>query len=211
MHPEKGPDVAENTTAAGVRSELLDVGDRKIHLQRGGDGPPLLFLHGAGAADTWSPCHVALAERFDVVAPDHPGFGRSELLDGVNDVEDLVYFYLGLLDRLELDRVVLVGESFGGWVAAEIAAHSPQRVERLVLIGAPGLRVPEAPPFDVFLATPQQLGGALFHDPAIAAAMFGGEPTIEAIVGAYTEASNFARYAFSPFLNNPSWRPAGIA
>ena len=198
--------MAENTIAqpAGVRSETLDAGEgRSIHLQRGGDGPPLLFLHGAGAAGQWSPAHVALAERFEVIATEHPGFGASSLLEELKDMDDLVYFYLDLLDRLELDKVVLVGESFGGWLAAEIAAHSPHRVERLVLIGAAGLRVPEAPPFDVFLATPQELGAALFHDPAIAAQLFGGEPTVEMIVGAYTEASAFARYAFSPFLNNP--------
>jgi pimeloyl-ACP methyl ester carboxylesterase len=189
--------------AEGVSSEQLPVGDGEVHLLRGGAGAPLLFLHGAGAASLWTPAHERLARQYEVIAPDHPGFGRSTLLDGVHDVEDLVYHYLDLLDRLELDRVVLVGESFGGWIAAEIAAHSPHRVEQLVLMGAPGLRIPGQMPFDVFLATPQQLVGALFHDPSIAAGMFPAEPTIEQIVHGYTEASAFARYAFSPFLNNP--------
>ncbi|HEY2717891.1 MAG TPA: alpha/beta hydrolase [Solirubrobacterales bacterium] len=196
----------EERTGAGqngaARTEV-SVGLGTAEILRAGEGPPLLFLHAAGAGGMWSPCHAKLAERFDVVAPSHPGFGGSPLIDGVDDVEDLVYHYLELLDLLGLERVTIVGESFGGWIAAELAAHSPHRVEKLVLMGAPGLRIPGETPFDVFLATPEQLVGHLFHDLSIPARIFPSEPGIEEIVAAYTEQSAFARYAFTPFLNDP--------
>jgi pimeloyl-ACP methyl ester carboxylesterase len=200
--------MADHTALEGAKetagtSEVLELGGGNIQLLRGGEGPPLLMLHAVGGAGMWLPHHSLLAEHFEVFAPDHPGFGGSDLLDQVDDVEDLVYYYLGLLDQLGLERVVVVGESFGGWIAAELAAHSPHRVEKLVLMGAPGLRIPGHTPFDVFLAPPEQLAGALFHNPAIAAALFPSEPTVEEIVHSYTEASAFARYAFTPFLNNP--------
>lgn len=187
----------------GPAKTEISVGLGTAEILRAGEGPPLLFLHAAGAGGMWGPAQAKLAEHFDVVAPSHPGFGGSPLIEGVEDVEDLVYHYLDLLDRLELDRVVVVGESFGGWIAAELAVHSPHRVEKLVVMGAPGLRIPGETPFDVFLATPEQLVAHLFHDLSIPAKMFPAEPSIEEIVAAYTEQSAFARYAFTPFLNDP--------
>jgi pimeloyl-ACP methyl ester carboxylesterase len=181
----------------------VDVGLGAAEILRDGEGPPLLFLHAAGAGGMWGPCQAKLAEHFEVIAPSHPGFGGSSLIEGVDDIDDLVYHYLELLDKLDLDRLVVVGESFGGWIAAELGVHSPQRIEKLVLMGAPGLRIPEETPFDVFLATPEQLVAHLFHDLSLPAKMFPSEPSIEEIVAAYTEQSAFARYAFTPFLNDP--------
>ena len=67
--------VTGTTTAAESR---LAMPGGEVNLLRGGDGPPLLFLHGGGGAGAWSPLHDALSRRFDVIAPDHPGFGRSD-------------------------------------------------------------------------------------------------------------------------------------
>lgn len=195
--------MTNETVTQGAESRMLAFGDGDVHLLRGGDGPPLLFLHAFGAGGMWSAAHARIAEHYEVFAPDHPGMGRSEPLAEVDDIHDLVYHYLALLDRLGLDRVVLVGESFGGWIAAELAVHSPERVDKLVLLGAPGLRLPGHTPLDVFLATPQELAAALFHDPSIAAQIFPAEPTVDDIVRSYAEASAFARYAFAPFLNDP--------
>ena len=118
-------DVTPTTTAAESR---LAMPGGEISLLRGGDGPPLLFLHGAGGAGLWNPFHGLLAEHASVFAPDAPGFGLSDMLPAVDGVDDLVYFYLELLDRLELERPTIVGHSFGGWCAAELAVHSPERV-----------------------------------------------------------------------------------
>ena len=70
----------------------------------------------------WSPYLERLSERFDVLAPDHPGFGLSPVLAEVDSMSMLVEHYLSLLDGLGLDNVSVVGASFGGWLAAEIAS-----------------------------------------------------------------------------------------
>ena len=122
------------STNAGVevRTERLQVGAGEVRLLRAGSGPPLLFLHAAGGGG-WTPFHDGLGASFDVLAPDHPGFDESDTTDEVEGVDDLVYHYLRLLDILEIEKATVVGVSFGGWVAAELAVHSPERVERLVL------------------------------------------------------------------------------
>jgi pimeloyl-ACP methyl ester carboxylesterase len=167
-------------------SERLELGSGSIHVQRGGEGPPLLFLHAAGGAGAWHPFLGLLARRFAVVAPDHPGFGG-----------------LDVLDRLGLERVHVVGGSLGGWLAAELAVHSPERVERLALLGAAGLRVPGNMATDIFLMTPDQVVTTLFHDPAAAAGMFPEEPDVDFILATYRDQAGLARYGWAPYLNNP--------
>lgn len=172
-----------------------------VHLLRGGSGEPLLFLHGGGGAGRWGPAHEALSRRFDVVAPDHPGFGFSDVMDELDSMDDLVYHYLDLLERLEVPRVKVVGISFGGWLAAELAVHSPERVATLVLAAPAGLRLPEHPITDLFLMTPQQRVRALFHDPARAPA---ADPAdTQAAFQAYKDMAALARFGWSPFMANP--------
>ncbi|HEX6454232.1 MAG TPA: alpha/beta fold hydrolase [Trebonia sp.] len=78
----------------------------------------MLFLHAAGGAGTWSEFHALLARRFEIIAPDHPGFGKSDEFPDAEGVDDLVYHYLDVLDALELGPAHVVGASFGGWIAA---------------------------------------------------------------------------------------------
>jgi pimeloyl-ACP methyl ester carboxylesterase len=184
----------------GVVSEMLAVGDGQIQLHRGGEGPPLLFLHPAGGGG-WFPLHEHLSRRFEVWAPDHPGFSASDVLEDVEDVDDLVYHYLDLLDRFELESPAVFGHSFGGWVAAELAVHSPERVSQLVLSSPIGLRIPDHMPADLFFMTPPELVEALCLDPAVAP--FPDEPSVDDVLQAYKDMSAFARYAWAPFLNNP--------
>jgi len=75
-----------------------------------------------------------------VIAPSHPGFGHSELPRGMSTVDDMSYFYLDLIEELGLRDLVVVGASFGGWIAAEIASKTCERLSRLVLIGAVGAK-----------------------------------------------------------------------
>ncbi len=188
---------------SSVASEMIDFEGGAIHLLRGGEGPPLLFLHGGGIAGVWLPLHQLLAEHFEVFAPDHPGFGKSDDLPLVDAVDDLVYHYLELLDRLGLERVSLMGASFGGWLAAELAVHSPHRFEGLVLVAPVGLRIPEHPVADLFYMNPVQKVEALFHDPAFAATVFPAEPDVDFILQAYRNDTALARYAWHPFMNDP--------
>ena len=185
------------TTAAESR---LAMPGGEISLLRGGDGPPLLFLHGGGGASAWSPLHEALSRRFDVIAPDHPRMGRSDDFEAFGAVDDLVLHYDDLLDELGIPSATVVGASFGAWLAAELAVLAPARVEQLVLMAPIGLRLPDHPVTDIFLMHPEQRVAAAFHDPSRAPEMNGD---IDAFVAAYRDMSAIAHYAWKPFMSNP--------
>src|SRR5205814_6804775 len=121
-----------------------------IALMRGGTGAPMLILHGASGAGAWRPFMAALSEKFDVIVPEHPGFGASDAPDWLDTVHDLAYFYLDVLDQLDLTRVHLVGVSLGGWIAAELAIRSTQRLSSLTLVDAAGIHVPGVEQIDTF-------------------------------------------------------------
>jgi pimeloyl-ACP methyl ester carboxylesterase len=170
---------------------------------RQGTGAPVLVLHAAGGAGMWNPYLERLSEHFDVIAPDHPGFGLSPALDGVDSIDTLVEHYLSLLDGLGLDRLHVVGASLGGWLAAEIASTAPERIDRLVLMAPPGILIPAAPPADLFTMKPDEIVRALFLDPAKAEAMLATPLPPEAAAQAERDAVSFAKYASEPFLHNP--------
>jgi pimeloyl-ACP methyl ester carboxylesterase len=109
-----------------------------------------------------------LARGFEVILPVHPGFGATELPRHFSTVDDLAYHYLDLLDALDLCDVVLVGVSFGAWIAAEIAIKSTARLSHLVLAGALGVKF--GPPTlreikDIFTVTAVQQQQFLYHAP----------------------------------------------
>jgi len=134
----------------------------KLRFQREGRGEPLLFLHGAQGMAGWEPALAALAESFDVIAPDHPGYGRSEAADGVDDVADLALLYLDILETLAVPRVHLVGHCIGGWIATEIAIRNTARLQSLTLVSSAGLRLPGVPRADMFICTQDELAHLLF-------------------------------------------------
>jgi pimeloyl-ACP methyl ester carboxylesterase len=202
---EENAVVTDATTTAPVEgaSERLEARAGSIQILRGGDGPPLLFLHAAGGAGTWLPFHGLLARRFEVIAPDHPGFGGSDDMPEVEAIDDLVYHYLDVLDRLDLERVNVVGGSLGGWIAAELAVHSPHRVQRLALLGAAGLRVPGNMAADVFLKTPDQVVAMLYKYPEPVLEAMPAEPDVDFILAFQRDMAALARYAWVPYLNDP--------
>ncbi len=136
-----------------------------IRLMRRGAGRALVVLHGAGGA-SWLPFMRTLTARFEVIAPEHPGFGESDTPDWLDTVHDLAYFDLDLLAELDLDRVHLVGLSLGGWVAAELAVRDTSRLASLTLAGAAGLHVNGVKQIDPFLRTDEQRIRDFFHDQA---------------------------------------------
>src|SRR5258708_6651885 len=120
--------------------ERIAIGETTIEALVAGDGPPLLFLHGLDYFAQHRPFLDRLAQHFRVIAPRHPGFGASSRPPWMRGVGDIAYLYLDLLDRLALDDVLLVGASFGGWVAMELAVRSTARLYGLVLIDALGVK-----------------------------------------------------------------------
>lgn len=149
--------------AAEYSTSEIAVRDYRIRLMRAGAGNPLLVLHGASGA-SWLPFMQKLSQHFDVIAPEHPGFGESPMPDWLDNVHDLAYFYLDLLAELKLERVNLVGLSFGGWLAAELAVRSTQRLASLTLSGAAGLHVPGVEQIDPFLLSEEQRLRDFFYD-----------------------------------------------
>ena len=191
------------TTTATHDDKQLVTREGVVHLLRGGAGEPVLYLHGIGAPPGyWNAVHEGLSRRFDLIAPDHPGFGYSDVMDDLDDIDDLVYHYLDLLDRLDLTGGVhLVGVSFGGWLAAELAVHSPERFASLVLAAPFGIRIPGHLPTDFFLMTAKQQGQALFHDPA---KIPPADPA-DAVTAfqTYKNLTGVARFGWVPFLSDP--------
>jgi pimeloyl-ACP methyl ester carboxylesterase len=131
----------------------------------GGSGPPLVYMH-AAAGPGWDPFLDALAGQHTVYAPDHPGTGDT-VRESIYDVEslwDLVLIYDELLDLLGLTAVPLVGSSFGGMVACELAAHRREKVTRLVLLDPIGLWREDAPVAPYMLLPPDELLTTLFSN-----------------------------------------------
>lgn len=158
-----------------VKEKIVTVrhGMFETKLRVGGSGLPLLFLHGASGLRGGEQFLEALTSTFTVYAPAHPGFETSTGLDHIDDIIDMVVYYNDFLDAVHLDAVHVVGHSLGGMIGAELAALSPHRVRKLVLVSAVGLWRDDHPVADFFAMTPEQLALALWHDPnaAVAKAM----------------------------------------
>jgi pimeloyl-ACP methyl ester carboxylesterase len=140
-------------------------GDFTVNYYQQGAGDPLLFLHSAGGLPAFTPELVELSKRFSVVAPLLPGFGSSGEDHLHEDVQKLVFWGWDLVDALKIDHPILIGHSFGGMLAAEMAATEPRRVRKLALIAPAGLYLAEHPTLDFFACPPERLLRAAFHDP----------------------------------------------
>lgn len=139
-------------------TSTIDINGHPTRYRTAGDGSPLLFLHGEANTSDWAEVHDRLAADHTVVAPIHPGFGGEELPSWLDDMSDLVFHYVELIERLGLDRPLVVGTSLGGWIALDLAVHRSDLLSGLVLVGALGLR-PDEPMPDLFLkAAPEALG-----------------------------------------------------
>ena len=136
----------------------------RVHIA--GQGPPLVFLHGATGLQ-WDDFLDGLTQTHTVYAPEHPGTtpGDPDAVKPLDDLWDLVLYYYELFDRLELESPAVVGHSFGGMVAAEIAATDPKRVGRLVLLSPIGLWRDDAPVKNWMSMAPDDLTKELFYEP----------------------------------------------
>jgi len=147
-----------------LSANIVEVYGRKVEVLENGSGAPLLYLHGFAdvhsVKDGWMPFHERLAQRARVIAPAHPGCAQSDENKDVDAIEDVVFHYLEVLDVLKLTQFDLVGSCVGGWIAAELAARHPEKVRKLVLIGAAGLFVQGALIGDVFMMAQPERGSS---------------------------------------------------
>jgi pimeloyl-ACP methyl ester carboxylesterase len=131
---------------------LVEAAGITVELRRGGSGAPLLVIHGELGVPGWLESFARLAERYDVIVPSLPGYGRSTRPDWIMSVHDLAAWVSWFARDLDLRIPVnVIGCSLGGWVAAEIATVAPQLFNKLVLVGAMGLKPEHGEIFDYFL------------------------------------------------------------
>jgi pimeloyl-ACP methyl ester carboxylesterase len=143
------PDYADGDDAAWMsvdwasytRTETV-LGKRVRFVDTGGDGPPLLFLHGLGGLwQNWLLNIPYFMGRFRVIAPDLPGFGGSEMPAGRISIQGFARVIDVLCDQLGVDAPIVVGNSMGGFIGAELALAFPTRVRKLVLVSAAGISI----------------------------------------------------------------------
>ena len=179
----------------------LEINGTMVPCQRGGAGEPLLLLHAEFAAGAWGRFHDLLAERLDVIVPEHPGFGGLERPVWLDGMPDLVYHYLELLDRLGLTQVHLLGESFGGWIAAELATLAPERFRSLALIGPMGLANERARTPDIFAMNQSQWRQLSLRRPDGKGPA--GEISRQDLERQARVKATLARIGWSPYLHDP--------
>ena len=147
-----------------MSGRTVEINGRKVWLLEDGHGAPLLYLHGFAdvhsVKESWLPFHEQLAKSARVIAPAHPGCAQSDENKDIDVIEDVVFHYLEVVDALKLDKFDLVGHCVGGWIAAELAARHPQKIRKLVLIGASGLFVEGALTGDIFMNAQPEFGSS---------------------------------------------------
>jgi len=174
-----------------------------------GEGPAFLLLHGGAGPASLFGLAAALSKTARVVVPTHPGFNGEPRPDWFTRVEDLTLAYLAVLEKLDLTRVVVVGNSFGGWVAAELALRHSPRIAGIVLLNPVGIDTgsPDKKIVDPMALPPADRVALSFHDPARFANVPAGPQ-----LAAMAENQRSLRLYSSEQLHDPALRPrlAGI-
>jgi len=186
------------TSTMVVNAACIELIDR-------GRGRPILFLHPHIGLDPSAPVLAMLAEGGRLIAPSHPGFGHSERSAGITTVDDLAYFYLDLMDALDLRDTLVVGVSLGAWIAAAIAVKSTTRIERLVLGNPVGIKVGDRETRDILDIFAMQEGEFLdkaFADPIVGKRDYRAMTDDEVTVAARNREAA-ALYTWSPYMHDP--------
>jgi len=149
---------------ASFKESGLEVAGATIQMRTAGEGRPLLLLHGELGFPGWMSYHETLSTSRKVYAPSHPGYDESKGIDWMMQVRDLAGWYLEALDDMGLDEIDLIGFSFGGWLAAEMAVMDPSKFRKLALVAPTGVKPEEGEIYDIFLnLAPDYLKEAI-HD-----------------------------------------------
>jgi pimeloyl-ACP methyl ester carboxylesterase len=195
-------------SGAAPRAQRVSVADLELEVVRRGSGRPLLLLHGFQTVDPDAPFLALLGRHVEIIAPSHPGFGASPRPADFETVYDLVHLYLELLETLPHDRVSLMGLSFGGWLAAEIAVKAGARIDRLVLVDALGIKVSdrETPDIlDVFNTHPRDVVRASWHAPETWAPRY-DDLSDEQLVRIARNRDALCLYGWHPYMYSPQLR-----
>jgi pimeloyl-ACP methyl ester carboxylesterase len=186
-------------------SGSLVVEGTHIDLIERGAGRSVLYLHAENGIEPALPAIDELAKSVRVVAPTHPGFGRSDLPKSMRTVEDLSYFYLDFLDQLDLSELTVVGVSFGAWIAAAIAVKATARMSRLVMANAVGVKAGDRETrdiVDIFALTDPEYLAIAYCDPNAGKRDYKTLPDAEVLAAARAREAT-ARFAWSPYFHDP--------
>lgn len=155
------------TDSLTVTVPLEGAGDVPVNLVTYGTGSPVLLVHGGGGPQTVAAFAEQLAAERPVAAivPTHPGFAGTARPEALTTIGQLAALYLALLDELDVSKVTVVGNSIGGWVAAEMTLLDTARVAGFVLVDAVGIEVPGHPVADFFSLTFPEIAQRSYHDP----------------------------------------------
>jgi pimeloyl-ACP methyl ester carboxylesterase len=200
--------MAENTQE--WREETVRVAGADLTIVRGGSGSPLLVLHEELGFPGWLRWNSELARNHTLMIPLHPGFGKTPRVEWVRGVRDLAGFYARVLRERSLAPVDVIGFSFGGWIAAEMAACDAKQFRRVVLVAPTGIRPPQGDIMDAFTVTARAYLDASVHDIAHTpefAKLFGGEQSPEQFEAWEDARAETARVAWQPYMFNPSLEP----
>jgi pimeloyl-ACP methyl ester carboxylesterase len=128
--------------AVEIRSKGVVLKDNTVvHYLEAGQGPVLVLVHGLGAsAESWRDSIRYLARGYRVVALDLPGYGKSDKPRSNYSIEYHAAALNDFIDALGRDKVALVGNSMGGWIAAMVALKNPEKISHLILVDSAGLR-----------------------------------------------------------------------
>jgi pimeloyl-ACP methyl ester carboxylesterase len=188
-------------------TRVLDLGDDLAVSvdQREGAGLPVLVLHGGAGPRSVAGLAGLLPGDPYVLTPTHPGFDGRPRPVWFDSVPDLAVAYLDLLDRLELDRVLVVGSSIGGWIAAEMATRdTSHRIGGVVLLNAVGIDPAVGSLTDTRGLSPAKLGELAFVDPALR--LDPSTLTDEQRAAGLANQETLAVYAGEPFMYDPKLR-----
>jgi pimeloyl-ACP methyl ester carboxylesterase len=147
-----------------MKAGLLD-----LEVLRRGRGRPILLIHGVNPVSPMTPFVDLLAQHGEVIAPSHPGFGASARPADFDTMYDLVNLYHDVMDALPHEKITVIGFSFGGWLAAELAVAGARKIERLVLVDPVGIKLGGREDRDIvhfFNTSPAELNRRSWHDPA---------------------------------------------
>jgi pimeloyl-ACP methyl ester carboxylesterase len=192
------PTTSDAITSTVVNGTTIEMIDR-------GQGRPILFLHPGIGIDAAAPVLSALAKDNRVIAPSHPGFGISQLPKGMTTVDDLSYFYLDLLDQLDLRDMLVVGVGLGGWLAAEIAVKDSSRFSRLIMANAIGVKIGDRETrdiVDIWSLMPDEFNALAYADLKNGARDYKTLPEADSLAAARNREA-YARVAWSPYMHNP--------
>ena len=190
--------------ADGEKTETINLQGIEVTVTRKGSGPPLFLLHGGGGPVTALPFADRLAEKFEIIAPTHPGFAGTAIPDSYDGITDLAFTYMDLMDRIELKNAVALGISMGGWLLAELAVMSTARMSKLIFVDAVGVKhggPTDRDIADVFALSGPDLAAIMWHDPSKAPNPANMNDEQLQMMAANRTA--LALYTWDPYMHNP--------